>query len=307
MGYPLSGRGRVRAEAPGVSSSAFIVRLRRLWAGRFLLAFLAILGSSPVLAQMQVYYVHSDHLNTPRWVTDEHNTVLWQNPPLSEPFGLMPPEEDPDGDGRRFILNLRFPGQYFDTESSTHYNFFRDYDPLSGRYLQSDPIGLDGGINTYAYVEGNPLSWIDPLSLATNVTIWQPVGWGKSSFGHVSTDINGTTYSFGPSGMSVMPTSNYVAKNGFRNGMAVGIDLTHQQEATLEECMLKSQDNYSVWGNNCGSPIQNCLKQVGIDTSNQTLPVSLGNRLLDIGIINGITEYPASHPSSRWRSAPWTR
>lgn len=107
--------------------------------------------------------------------------------------------------------------------------------------------------------------------------------------------------------MSVMPTSNYVAKNGFRNGMAVGIDLTHQQEATLEECMLKSQDNYSVLGNNCGSPIQNCLKQVGIDTSNQTLPVSLGNRLLDIGIINGITEYPASHPSSRWRSAPWTR
>jgi len=50
MGYPLSGRGRIRAEAPGVSSLAFIVRLRRLWAGRFLLAFLAILGSSPVLA-----------------------------------------------------------------------------------------------------------------------------------------------------------------------------------------------------------------------------------------------------------------
>ena len=69
MGYPLSGRGRVRAEAPGVSSPAFIVRLRRLWAGRFLLAFLAILGSSPVLAQMQVYYVHSDHLNTPRRVS----------------------------------------------------------------------------------------------------------------------------------------------------------------------------------------------------------------------------------------------
>ena len=168
MGYPLSGRGRVRAEAPGVSSPAFIVRLRRLWAGRFLLAFLAILGSSPVLAQMQVYYVHSDHLNTPRRVTDEHNTVLWKNPPLSEPFGLMPPEEDPDGDGRRFIFNLRFPGQCFDTESSTHYNLFRDYDLLSGRYLQSDPIGLDGGINTYAYVEGNPLSYIDPQGLAIN-------------------------------------------------------------------------------------------------------------------------------------------
>ena len=165
MGYPLSSRGRVRTEAPVVSSPAFIVRLCRLWAGRLLLAFLAILGSSPVLAQMQVYYVHSDHLNTPRRVTDEHNTVLWQNPPLSEPFGLMPPEEDPDGDGRQFILNLRFPGQYFDTESSTHYNFFRDYDLLFGRYLQSDPIGLDGGINTYSYVENRPTMMIDPEGL----------------------------------------------------------------------------------------------------------------------------------------------
>ena len=183
MGYPLSSRGRVRTEAPVVSSPAFIVRLCRLWAGRFLLAFLAILGSSPVLAQMQVYYVHSDHLNTPRRVTDEHNTVLWQNPPLSEPFGLMPPEEDPDGDGRQFILNLRFPGQYFDTESSTHYNFFRDYDPLSGRYLQSDPIGLDGGINTYAYVENRPTMMIDSEGLNPGVGclagIWAgPVGCG---------------------------------------------------------------------------------------------------------------------------------
>jgi YD repeat len=114
---------------------------------------------------MQVYYVHLDHLNTPRRVTDEHNTVLWKNPPLSEPFGLMPPEEDPDGDGRRFILNLRFPGQYFDTESFTHYNFFRDYDPLFGRYLQSDPIGLDGEINTYSYVENRPTMMIDPEGL----------------------------------------------------------------------------------------------------------------------------------------------
>ena len=65
--------------------------------------------------------------------------------PLDEPFGHAPPEEDPDEDGQTFTLNLRFPGQYFDKESDTHYNYFRDYNPQLRRYLQSDPIELEGG------------------------------------------------------------------------------------------------------------------------------------------------------------------
>lgn len=116
-------------------------------------------------AGLKVYYLHSDHLNTPRVVTDEQNRVVWRNTPLAEPFGTVAPEQDPDGNGVPFTLNLRFPGQYFDRETGLNYNYFRDYDPSTGRYIESDPIGLKGGINTYTYVGGNPISRVDPEGL----------------------------------------------------------------------------------------------------------------------------------------------
>jgi RHS repeat-associated protein len=113
-----------------------------------------------------VYYIHTDHLETPREITNEQNQTVWKNPPLTEPFGNTPVDDDPDGDGQVFTFNLRFPGQYYDQETGTHYNYFRDnYLPDFGRYGQSDPIGLRGGINTYGYVRGNPLSLIDFLGL----------------------------------------------------------------------------------------------------------------------------------------------
>jgi RHS repeat-associated protein len=137
-------------------------------------------------AQAAVYYIHADQLNTPRLITDEANTIVWRNLPTTEPFGNSPVEEDPNNTGKRFIFNLRFPGQYADRETNTNYNYFRDYDPLSGRYVQSDPIGLQGGINTYAYVGGNPLSYTDP----TGESVWLPfviggallTGFQSSSF-----------------------------------------------------------------------------------------------------------------------------
>ncbi|WP_121877039.1 RHS repeat-associated core domain-containing protein [Umboniibacter marinipuniceus] len=63
-------------------------------------------------------------------------------------------------------LKARFPGQYDILGNGLYYNYHRDYDPSLGRYIQSDPIGLNGGLNTYGYVGANPLMGVDPLGLA---------------------------------------------------------------------------------------------------------------------------------------------
>ena len=77
-----------------------------------------------------------------------------------EPFGNNVSDENPSGLGS-FDLPLRMPGQYFDKETNLHYNYFRDYDPSIGRYGESDPIGLQGGLNTYVYVRAAPLLLVD--------------------------------------------------------------------------------------------------------------------------------------------------
>ena len=129
------------------------------------------LGDMPVAVlkrnatgQMLVNYIFADHLNTPRMIVRaSDNKIVWRWVGY-DPFGAIQPLEDPAGLGA-FVYNLRFPGQVYDKESGLYYNYFRDYDPSTGRYLQSDPIGLKGGINTYGYVRGNPVSYIDPLGL----------------------------------------------------------------------------------------------------------------------------------------------
>ncbi len=110
-----------------------------------------------------VTYIHANLTNAPYLASNADNELVWVFEP--DPFGVGTPNHVANEDGNPLSLNLRFPGQYYDAESGLHYNLNRYYDPNTGRYLESDPIGLEGGLNTYAYVGGNPVNFVDPLGL----------------------------------------------------------------------------------------------------------------------------------------------
>lgn len=111
-----------------------------------------------------VHPVLSDHLGTPRKILDLNGSVVWSWDG-KDAYGFQAPNEN--AGGSLFEFNARFPGQWFDKESALIHNGFRYYNPTVGRYTQSDPLGLEAGWNTYAYVSGNPVSAVDYLGLVS--------------------------------------------------------------------------------------------------------------------------------------------
>lgn len=106
------------------------------------------------------FYTVNDHLGASQQAIDAQGFVVWRMNATA--FG------ETSVDANSVIDNpLRFPGQYYDPETQNYYNYFRDYEPRTGRYAEADPIGLRGGVNYYAYVKNKPLRRVDPLGLIT--------------------------------------------------------------------------------------------------------------------------------------------
>lgn len=124
----------------------------------------------------KLHYVEADALGTPRAVIDPtrgtQGIAVWTWNLNGEAFGTTAPSQNPDGDATSFVFNMRFPGQRYDSASGLNYNYFRDYEPGTGRYSQSDPIGLGGGASTYGYVGGAPLDSSDSLGLFVDSVRW---------------------------------------------------------------------------------------------------------------------------------------
>jgi RHS repeat-associated protein len=108
------------------------------------------IGAGPIPA---TDYILADRLGTPQLASSSSHGTIWST--TYQPYGTTGTITG------TITQNLRLPGQNYDSETGFYYNVQRDYMPNIGRYLETDPIGLVGGLNTYLYVRGNPLVFVD--------------------------------------------------------------------------------------------------------------------------------------------------
>ncbi|MFZ6779017.1 RHS repeat domain-containing protein [Undibacterium sp. Ji83W] len=191
----------------------------------------------------KMYDIHTDHLNTPRVIADNTETEVWRWD--SAPFGEMLPNEQPQNNASKFVWNQRFPGQYYDEETGFHYNYFKDYDSQSGRYVQSDPIDLKGGINVFAYVTGNPVGYMDPFGLVKKGAVEKEVVENVQDFVNTVTQKALTPeqiISLTDKVISEVSVFQVPSLLGLINGMPV--ELTKNQVETIKKIIKNLGENF---------------------------------------------------------------
>ncbi len=249
----------------------------------------------------------SDSRGSIRAVTDVTGTTPAVYKTISyDEFGIEEANSNPSLQTGPF----GFAGGQYDRHTKLTRFGVREYDAETGTWLSKDPILFSSGdTNVYGYVSNDPINFIDPSGLHAEVIFWQPVGWGSSSFGHVSVNINGTAYSFGPGGMAIKNANAYATRNQeFRGGVGITLNLTPQQEAAFEKSLKNAKDPYSVFNNNCADVVEKALGQAGVATGNPFFPSSLQRILTGVPQYNGTNIYtPAVTNDSKLENAPWTR
>lgn len=262
----------------GNYSASGQVQQQAIWLDNYPVALI----NTPSTGVPELAYIQPDHLGTPRVVIDPvRNVAIWEWNIKSEVFGNQVPGTDPDGDGVAFGLALRFQGQQATDASGLFYNYQREYDPAVGRYSQSDPIGLNGGVRTYSYAASNPMVYVDPKGLITTLVTTYDFGIGSHSAIHVSRPgkldfLYDPAGSYSPGGRrgsgglfdgadaSLAAYKKYQEGTGSRVELTV-IPLRPEQEAALLE-------NAEKWGDprgfGCASSVSGALD--GMCGINQT-------------------------------------
>jgi RHS repeat-associated protein len=248
--YAIDGLGqRVTKTPAGGAPTAFVYDEAGHIAGRYDTTVgyeeTVYLGDLPVALMEPAgpYFIAPDNLGSPHHITDINGQVVWQWD--HDPFGVGQPT------GLLASYEGRFPGQFADTESGRNYNYYRDYDPSTGRYIESDPVGLAAGVNSYDYVAANPLGMTDRMALdnssdeAANtaadgtgllISIWNPI-----SDGQFRSLLNAQYYKFGLNGNQYLAASTVQAlKNSAqlldKFGLGLGIYGTARDYDNFVNC-----------------------------------------------------------------------
>lgn len=201
-----------------------------------------------------IFYIHPDHLGSPYALSNNAKNVVWRRETFER--GASPFGEDVVFGGKQYAglveMPLRFPGQYWDKESGNHYNYFRDYTPSAGRYVQSDPIGLAGGLNTYTYANSNPVNNTDPLGLcgpATPLCIWLAVNAPAINAAGIIIAEAGAGVGIATMGSRAAGPAIHSVYLGLINGKPVYSGITNNvARRALEHCPARFDELYQLNG-----------------------------------------------------------